>query len=1044
MPYEHQEMPFEELVGALDPQRDLHRTPLFQVFFNNLNMQLAPVDIPGLRVEPFGEFELESKFDVSLYVYERGNSISLMFVYDTQVFNESRIAELLQQYGRLLEQVCDDPLRRIHQYSLVTASGETTTLPDPAAALEDRWLGLVHSKCLQWGVEAPERVALVDSNGEWTYGELATVSAGVRDWLRNCGVGQGDTVVVYGHRSAPLVLALLGTLRSGAAFCILDPAYPDARLAKCIRISRPKAWLQISAAGVPSEHLQEAIAETAGGCRLTLPDKPPQAFLSGLSGTADVSEPRDETDRPAYVTFTSGTTGESKCVLGTHKPLSHFLDWHVRQFGLNSADRFSMLSGLAHDPLLRDIFTPLWIGATLVIPRPEHILSPGKLSKWMEQQRISVAHLTPAMGALLTQPSGRLSETPGYLATLRYVFFGGDVLSSQDVELVTGIAPNAHCVGFYGATETPQAMAWCEVPHTGSQFDRSHTADLSTRVPIGHSIAGVQILVLNRIGMLAGVGELGEIHIRTPYLSQGYINDELLTRERFPINPFTGQDGDHLYRTGDLGRYRPDGIVEFAGRADNQIKLRGYRIEAGEVETALEKHSGIKDCVVVVEESSPDKKRLVAYFVAQGEADPDPEHLREYLSKLLPDYQIPSEFYSLPSIPLTPNGKIDRRTLASGKLRSRISNIGVSPRNYIEVKMAEIWRKVLGLEKVGVFDNFFGLGGHSLAATRLVAHLNTAFEVEIPLQALFLEPTIAGLAEHFEYDTASRGYRYCNSVPRWKCMVAAQPKGTRTPFFFVAGYQGPDDALLVLSRFVPYLGSDQPVFGFRPRWVEGAGQAYGSVQEAAQEFLSELRGIQPHGPYLLGGYCVGGVIALEMARQLIEEGEKVNLLALLDCERPSSYRAMLADTRLMGQRLIRMGHLTFQILRSRGVDRTRMIRELIDRKFGSKGSQRSAASVDNTFYLNKVSYRRLAYGHSVNDYPGHITLIVNEQQYRFDKYMGWRGVAHDGMTVYRVPGDHDTILRVHGREFAQLLLKCLNGALAESVQPAVEPAEVVA
>lgn len=281
------------------------------------------------------------------------------------------------------------------------------------------------------------------------------------------------------------------------------------------------------------------------------------------------------------------------------------------------------------------------------------------------------------------------------------------------------------------------------------------------------------------------------------------------------------------------------------------------------------------------------------------------------------------------------------------------------------------------------------------------------------------------------------------TIPHSTRLVAMQPKGARTPFFFVAGYQDPDDALMMLSRFVPYLGADQPVYGFRPRWIEGDGEAYESVADAALDFLSELRKVQPHGPYLLGGFCVGGVIALEMARQLIEEGEEVNFLALLDCERPSWYRAALADLRLMSHRVIHMANVISEIVRSRGTARTTMIRDLVHRKLGVKQPEQAAGSADKSFYENKVGYRRLAYKHSVREYPGRITLIVNEWQYRFDRYMGWKGVARGGLAVYRVPGDHDTVLQVHGREFAELLLKCLDDALPGSGQPQLKTTEVL-
>ena len=1029
--HEHQDMPFEELVGALDPQRDLHRTPLFQVFFNHLNMQMAPVQIPGLRVEPFGEFEVESKFDLTLYLHEESDSIQLVLVYNRQLFDDSRMGLLLEQYSRLLEQICDDPLRAVTHYSLLTKEGGgIAPLPDPTAPLDDRWLGSVHGQFVKRAAETPDRMAVVDPDTQWSYGQLERFSAGLAAWLCERGIGPGDTVAVYGHRSAPLVLALLGILRAGAAFCIFDPAHPARRLARCLRAVRPKAWLRIAAATTPSPDLEAAIAETAGRCRLTLPRGPDGALLRELSAGCTPSYP-DDVDRPAYVIFTSGTTGEPKCVLGTHKPLSHFIDWHVRQFGLNSSDRFSMASGLAHDPLLRDIFTPLWLGATLSIPAPDDILSPGRLSQWMAQQQITVTHLTPAVGALLAERSGEPAAARKPLSALRYAFFGGDVLTERDIALLRRIAPLVRCIGFYGATETPQAMAWCRPP--GAVHPEPLSSDdppFPKPVPLGIPIPDVQVLILNSAGMLAGAGELGEIYIRTPYLSQGYVNDEALTQQRYLTNPFTGRPGDRLYRTGDLGRYRPDGLVEFAGRADQQIKIRGYRVEPGEIEGALTARPGIRECAVVARETAAMEKQLACYLVVHDEDRVNPEDLREYLRTLLPDYLIPAEFIVLQALPLSPNGKVDRRALASGKERTLSLKRYAPPRNHAEIVMTKIWSQVLGVEKLGIFDNFFEWGGHSLAATRLIAQLRSALDVDLPLQALFLEPTIAGLAKHLLYDAATRSYQYVSTAPCWNCLVPAQPRGTRTPFFFVAGYQSPDDTLLVLSRIIPYLDPDQPVFGFRPRWAAGSGQAYATVEEAGREFLAELVAVQPNGPYLLGGYCVGGVIAVEMARQLRLAGQKISLLLLLDTECPSAFRACLADVRILYRRAIHSGDVLWKIIRSNGQFRSTTIRDLIHRKLGgaARDSKKAAPDADNHFYELKLGFRRLAYSHPLRAYPGRITLIVNDLQYRLDKYLGWKGVAQGGLDVHRVPGDHDTMLTQHGKEFVDVLRQCIDQA----------------
>ena len=282
--HEHQDMPFEELVGALDPQRDLHRTPLFQVFFNHLNMQLTPFRIAGLEVEPFGSFAVESKFDFTLYLHEQSDSIQLILVYNTHLFDDSRMGLLLEQYSRLLEQICDDPLRPVTHYSLLTkVEGGVAPLPDPTAPLDDRWLGSVHGQFVKRAAETPDRIAVVDPDTQWSYGQLERLSAGLAAWLCERGIGPGDTVAVYGHRSAPLVLALLGILRAGAAFCVFDPAHPARRLARCLRAVRPKAWLRIAAATAPSPDLEAAIAETAGSCRLTLPRGPDVAVLRELS-----------------------------------------------------------------------------------------------------------------------------------------------------------------------------------------------------------------------------------------------------------------------------------------------------------------------------------------------------------------------------------------------------------------------------------------------------------------------------------------------------------------------------------------------------------------------------------------------------------------------------------------------------------------------------------------------------------------------------------------------------------------------------------------
>ena len=400
-----------------------------------------------------------------------------------------------------------------------------------------------------------------------------------------------------------------------------------------------------------------------------------------------------------------------KGILGGHGPLAHFLNWHVRTFGLTADDRFSMISGLSHDPLLRDVFTPIQLGASLHIPDPDDILAPGRLREWMASEGITVAHLTPAVARVLAEDS-----TGGELKQLRYVFLGGDVLTRDEVRGLRRVAPAASIVNFYGATETPQAMGWYLVP------EESEKAPLPLQMPLGRGIDDVQLLVLGKGLGLAGIGEVGEIAVRTPHLARGYLGDEALTRERFVTSPFSGHPEDRLYRTGDLARYRPDGSVEFAGRADTQVKVRGFRVELGEIEAALREYPGIEGAVVLAQDVPGGDRRLVAYLSHGAQGQPNATALRNHLKGLLPVHMVPSSFAFLDRLPLTPSGKLDRKALmqldagpASGAREI------VPPRTQAELFIAALWRDLLGIEGVSVYDNFFDLGGHSLLSMRLLA-----------------------------------------------------------------------------------------------------------------------------------------------------------------------------------------------------------------------------------------------------------------------------------------------------------------------------------
>ena len=740
--YSHQDLPFEKILEELQPSRDLAHAPLFQVFFNMLNQPQAGARLPDLELEPIGSAAVEAKFDLTLYLSEEpAGGFRIQWVYNADLFDAARIADMARQLHAVLEQAIQNPERPVDEYSLLTAEARVV-LPDLAVALPPVWLGAVHERFRTMTSRDPDRPAVVDAQGSWSYRELARRSGQLAHRLREAGIGCGDVVAIWSHRSAPFVGALLGTLEAGAAFVILDPAYPAAHLAGLLRSAGARVWLEVTAAGQPPLPLEDLLREcTRTGelsCRIALSGDGPEwmeVLAAGPRRRAREAAPAGPDDL-AYLAFTSGSTGAPKGILGAHGPLSHFLEWHCSTFGLTADDRFSLVSGLAHDPLLRDVFAPLWVGGTLHIPDAEVIGNPGRLARWFAGEGITVAHLTPAMAQLVA------STGAPALPKLRYAFFGGDVLTGADLEGIHRLTPAATLVNFYGATETPQAMGWRVIdPAAGRRW--------ADGVPVGRGIEGVQLLVLGRTDGLAGIGELGEIAIRTPYLAQGYLADPAATAERFSADPFSQPPGGRIYRTGDLGRYLPAGEVAFAGRADHQVKIRGFRIELGEIEAALASHPAVRKAAVLPH-GQAEGRFLTAFVVPAEERALDRHELRAYLAERLPAYMLPVVWVELPELPLTPNGKLDRRALSRLAISRSDLTTETVPRTLAEELLAVIWAQVLGLERVGVQDNFFELGGHSLLATQVASRIGSVFGVEMPLRRLFEAPTIAALAADLE------------------------------------------------------------------------------------------------------------------------------------------------------------------------------------------------------------------------------------------------------------------------------------------------------
>jgi amino acid adenylation domain-containing protein len=717
--FDHQDIPFEKLIAELQPERDPSHNPFFQIFFNMLNLPETAQLGTDLVFETVDLPDVGAKFDLTLYASETPQGLHFHAVYDANLYSAQRMEMLLDQFLHLLQMALSQPQQKLAAISLRTET-ISQDLPDPGQPFSDHAFQSIPSGFSAMAETQTEAVAVRDAKGQLSYRELSEQVKGISQYLTQQGFQPGDVVAIWAHRERFLLPAVLGTLRAGGAFLILDPAYPAQRISEYLSLSSPAAWITTPEAEALPESLRAEVSTI--GIQLDLPANltVDQSALAATLNPAAL----------AYLSFTSGSTGKPKAIEGCHGGLSHYIPWMNQRFQFSANDRFSMLSGLAHDPLQRDMFTPLLVGASLHIPSPETLV-PDRLASWMAQQQITVAHLTPAMSRILTQAEGIT------LNHLRLVFLVGEALTRAEVNRLKALAPDVTVVNFYGSTESQRAVSYYPMAHALAD-------DQPEIVPLGRGIADVQLLILNAENQLASVGEPGEILLRAPWFARGYRGGEEQDRARFCANPFSDDANERLYRTGDLGHYLPDGNVASLGRIDRQIKLRGFRIEPAEIESVLEQNGAVASAVVIRHQR---EENLIAYVVPRG-SEIDLKSVQNWLREQLPAYMVPNYWQKLEQLPLTPNGKVNLQALPEPQLQQQSQ---VQPlTNATQHILAAIWSEVLEHTIEDANSSFFLLGGHSLKATTVVSRIRDAFQIELPLRLIFEDPTLAQLAEHID------------------------------------------------------------------------------------------------------------------------------------------------------------------------------------------------------------------------------------------------------------------------------------------------------
>ena len=737
--FANQDFPFSTLVERLQPERDLSRSPLFQAMFvlqkahllNAEGLSSFALGEAGARIK-LGELILESirledrvsQFDLTLMMSETGEQLEGSFQYNTDLFAAETMARLGRHFERLLESIVQSPEQRVSELELLRGEERELLLRkwnETAVAYSGAQTVV---QLIEEQVErTPAAVALVDVAEQVSYRELNERANQLAHYLRGQGVGAESLVGVCLERSAEMVVSLLGVLKAGGAYLPLDPAYPPERLAFMLADAQLTVLLT-----------QQRLAERFGAHQAhTVYVDSDRAEIAGASrvNPSVVAE----SDNLAYVIYTSGSTGQPKGIALAHRGLVNLIGWHQRAVKLSSTDRTTQLAGVAFDAAVMELWPYLTAGASIHMPNEETRSSPEALRDWLIANEITISFMpTPLAETVMTL------EWPRQTA-LRLLLTGGDKLHSYP----SASLPFA-LIDHYGPSEAT-------VVATAAEMAPGGPTEVSPS--IGKAIGNTQIYLLSDAGEVAPLGVVGELYIGGVSLARGYLKRPGMTAAVFVPDPFGSSGGGRLYRTGDLARYREDGSLEFIGRRDHQVKIRGFRIELGEVEASLRRHELVREAVVLVVESARAEKYLVGYVVSAEDRKVTPDELRRELRERLPEHMVPPVLVMLDELPLTANGKVDRRALAELDVASpRAQAEFVAPGTVVEKQLADIWCEVLGLERVGIHDDFFELGGHSLLATQVMARVRKTFGVEAPLRSLFQSATLSNLARIIEQSKA--------------------------------------------------------------------------------------------------------------------------------------------------------------------------------------------------------------------------------------------------------------------------------------------------
>ncbi len=869
---------------------------------------------------------------------------------------------------------------------------------------------------------SPDDIAITCHDGALTYAQLNARANQLAWHLRGRGVQAGAVVGLCVPRSTEMVVAILGILKAGAAWVPLDERYPAERLSFILDDACVSTVIttQLAAARLPGSSECPILLDKDG---------------DSISGCSIFDPPVDAASSLAYVIYTSGSTGRPKGVMISHANLCHYVDAMRERLAITEHDVCLHTASIGFSSSVRQLMVPLTSGARVVVATPEEIGDPLSLFATVRDERVTVLDFIPSYWRICIDTLTGVDETPRkHLLEndVRLIASASELLLADVPRRWRALGHRAQLVNMFGLTETAGVATTYTIPEPDDSRAKS--------IPIGYPIRGAQVYVLDEHYRDVAQGEIGELFVAGPTVGVGYVNQPAQSKERFVRDSFRAPSDGRLCRTGDMARFRADGSLEFVGRVDDQIKIGGIRIEIGEVEAVLREHPAVREAAVIGQKDTSSGTRLVAYVAAADGEPVSAEELRRFIGGRLPESMIPSAFVTVESLPRLPNGKLDRQALPVAAQTRRLCRPSfVPPRNVAEWRLARIWESVLAVVGIGITDNFFDLGGNSLAGLYMLARVGEAFGRQLPVTAVLRAQTIEEMARLLEDDPV-----------QWTALVPLQPHGSKAPFFWIHGDKS--------DAFLPrYLDPDQPVYALVHQSQNGTPARFTTVEQIARHYLREMRMIQPAGPYLLGGFCFGGLVAFEIAHQLKEQGDEVRLLALVE---PSPLQTCRSSPVRLSPPPAKQPW--FDRVRKTGLRNLHHVRQIGIREgalFVARGTvakavasfyrvtarpsrtlkatlcrgyhwlQLAAPFALRSSYILSV-YRRARRKYEARIFPGAVSVFVDPEHVRGN----WTALATGEVDVHEIPFGHEAILVEPAiEEWAVALKGCIERAQSMTI-----------